>query len=81
MRIIEVPDRSVFSNYSCQQCDRKVKAGQWILWISQHDTALRRMVVHVACVRKLIADVPDEDQDAFEKLRERILATGQAFPA
>jgi hypothetical protein len=81
MQILQVIENSIYGNYSCQHCKRKVKAQQWILHLQLMDVdTLRRTVIHVKCLRAMIADVPDEDEDAFESLRAQILATGQVFP-
>jgi hypothetical protein len=80
MQVLQVPEKSVLVNHSCVGCDRKIRAGQWIVYVQQGTSLLRKTLIHVTCLRILLIDVPDEDEEAFEDLRHRILATGQAFP-
>jgi hypothetical protein len=66
----------------CRHCGRAVRAGQVVLVQHGYESYTRRdFVVHARCMRLLLDTAPPEmDQTAYEELRERILATGNAFP-
>jgi hypothetical protein len=68
----------------CAHCDRTVRTGEWLLeWVKADnvgtDTKVR-YVTHVRCIRRIIADVPPDGEEAFHELRSLIAATGNPFP-
>lgn len=69
---------------SCSACQRKIKPGQWMVdFVTMNNETLygrAQVSTHVTCLRKAIADVPDEDVQAFQKLRNAMVTSGKAFP-
>lgn len=67
----------------CRHCLKSVQAGQVILFQRMLDgpTNNRQFVLHTRCVQKLLEKAPaDTDERAYIELRDRIHATGEAFP-
>ncbi len=66
----------------CRACPLTARAGQTVLvahWPEAPYGRAQRFVVHVACVRVMIQDLPDEVAVAVEELRERILTSGDPW--
>jgi hypothetical protein len=82
MRTFQAPARPY--QPSCAHCARKVKTGEWLLeWVKNDNVSLDskvRYVTHVRCIRRVIADVPPDGEEAFHELRQLIAATGNPFP-
>lgn len=88
MKVYEVAKGSgVTQLYKCGHCDGKIKPGEWVLdWLKLDRESLftkQRVVTHIECVRKLIAEagVPEESERAFRRLREKMVVTGKVFPS
>lgn len=68
----------------CTQCHRTIRAGQVAVFQNlgpQHPITHRKLWWHAACVNAVMEVCPpDNDQQEFNDLRDRIAATGLAFP-
>jgi hypothetical protein len=82
MKVYEV-DNTV--DMSCGHCDRKIRPGQWVLeWLKLDNEGLftkLRVTTHVKCLRGLLADAPDESEEAFLALRNQMKVSGRVFPS
>lgn len=69
----------------CAGCSRPVRTGEFVLYHRQKvGHLLHTFVAHVECVERKVETSPfgtaRREKSAFEQLRNRILATGKAFP-
>ena len=83
IQTVKVEEGDLVRLEKCQHCGRKVRPGQVVLvkhgWANVH--VQRDFVVHVRCMRYILAEAPPEqDQIAYEELREKIVVSGLAFP-
>lgn len=69
---------------ACRQCKKTVRFGQWYACASTPNAPItdRWFILHVACMKALVADVPDDadkTKESFEALRAQIISTGNLF--
>lgn len=67
----------------CRHCGRVLRVGQVALIAEMPNAPIteRIFAVHVGCMRTLVETAPDDDDmDAFNALRDKILTSGTAFP-
>lgn len=69
---------------SCAHCHKAIRRGQVGTYQNlgpQHPITNRTLWWHARCIRELMTDCPpDNDEQAFNALRDRIAVTGLAFP-
>lgn len=70
------------NGYLCRVCQEVVTMDDTVVWqtLPMDESRYgrgREWVAHVGCIRELVEDV---QADKYEQIRERILATGKAFP-
>lgn len=82
-----VPNGNVFPafrNTVC--CERQTKAGESVLVFSVKPIGsklVQNHILHRRCLLNLLNEMPldrSDQRSEFEKIRERILATGDPFP-
>lgn len=83
MQISQVEEKDLIRLEKCQHCGRKIRPGQVVLvkhgWDGTYSS--RDFAIHARCMKLLLETAPPEqDQLAYEELRDRILVTGNAFP-
>lgn len=66
----------------CDACSRILRNGQWVVVFHVFDDGLirRGIYTHADCVRNALDTVPDTRNDTFTALKQKIHASGQAFP-
>lgn len=85
MKVIQIKSRVGAGSRPCRHCNKAIKPGQWILRqrLPNNPITDRENNYHVACIRALIADVSadiDKTKESFDRLREKIVASGNLFP-
>lgn len=87
MKVEQIKSKVGAGHAPCRHCGLAVKPGQWVMRQKFPNNPItdRTVTFHVACMRKLIADVPDDvnlntQKIGFDRLREKIAASGHAFP-
>lgn len=83
MRLKTVTAGDAVVGEQCEHCCRRAQPGQVVIYkpVKEGRLTKRVMLLHVRCVRQLVADAPDDaDEQEFLRLKTLIHTTREAFP-